>query len=151
MTTDNDTGQQAGTTDAPNDDNPVAEQYRPVYEYDDDAGPSYSSVGEVVCNVPREPQVDALAAIAGDGPTVPDGWFQGYDYGAPLPVLDGVPIAILESARNIGGGSEGAESWGRYAVDDSLGPVELHHAGAHPENVSKVLVKERKTETDESA
>lgn len=120
----------------------VDDQYLSVYEYDPDAGPSHSSTGEVVCQVPRQPQIDALASIAGEGAVEPDGWIEGYN--TMLPVLDGVPIAVIEQSNSVGGSREGAESWTRYAVDDALGMVEIHRAGRHPTNVSKIKVNECK-------
>ncbi|WP_222918611.1 hypothetical protein [Natrinema sp. SYSU A 869] len=114
----------------------LSEQHRPVYEFDPNAGPL--SVGEVVCNVPREHQEAALRAIAGDGTVEPDGWFEGYN-SMSLPVLDGIPITLLESSKDIGGRQEGAESWSRYAVKN-VGHVELHRAERHPTNVSKIKV-----------
>jgi len=125
-------------------DDVINAQYNPVYEYDENAGPSFAVTGEVVCNVPREPQIDALASIMGEGAVEPDGWFEGYDYNAPLPIVNGVPITALENARVIKNKSEGVERVQKFAVDDSLGVVELHHAGAHPTNVSKIKVNERK-------
>lgn len=130
------------------DDVQIDGQYQPIYEYDPDAGDGIGTPGRVVCNVPREPQIDALRAIAGDGPIEPDGWVEGYN-GGMLPVLDGVPITVLEHSTRIGGRSEGAEGWTRYAVDDTLGPVEIHRAFAHPENVSKINVLPRKGEVSE--
>jgi hypothetical protein len=116
-------------------------QYQPIYEFDEDAGPAYTT-GEVVDKVPRDDQITALKSIAGDGPVEPDSWFQGYN-GGSLPVLDGVPITTIEHSTLIDSHSEGVETSSRYAVDDSLGPVELLKAFAHPGNTSKIKVNER--------
>jgi len=129
-------------------DDVISVQYNPVYEYDENAGPSFAVTGEVVCNVPREPQIDALASIMGEGAVEPDGWFEGYDTMADLPVVDGVPITILDDHSTKIGNSrrEGTEHATYHAVDDSLGVVEVHHAAAHPTNASKIKVNERQTE-----
>jgi hypothetical protein len=120
-------------------------QYKPVYEYDEDAGPSFLTTGEVVDQVPRDDQIAALESIAGEGAVVPDGWFQGCDY-ASLPVVNGVPITVLERKTPISSKSEGVESSQKYAVDDSLGVVKVQKAFGHPNNTSKIKVNERQTE-----
>jgi len=127
------------------DESPIDPQYRPVYEYDDDAGPSYTTTGEVIDNVPRDDQIDALKSIEGDGPVEPDGWFEGYN-GPSLPIVNGVPLTVLERATPIDNKHEGVESSHKYAVDPSLGIVELHKAFAHPGNTSKIKVNKRQTE-----
>jgi len=134
------------TTTNGEDESAIDQQYRPVYEYDEDAGPSYTTTGEVVDNVPLDDQIDALKVIEGDGPVEPDGWFEGYNYGAALPVVNGVPITVLEQATVVNNKSEGVESSQKLAVDDSLGIVELHKAGGHPTNTSKIKVNERSSE-----
>lgn len=121
---------------------PVADEYLPMYEHDPDAGPSYSRAGEVVCKVPRAPQVAALQSIAGQGLVEPDGWVRAYNE-IEVPVIDGVPVLLLSTAKKIRGGSEGVESWGEYVVDTSLGTVEVHRAGRHPTNGSKLKVNEK--------
>lgn len=118
-------------------DDVIADQYRPLYEFDRDAGVGF---GKVVCQVPREPQIEALRSIEGEGPVEPDGWFEGYN-GLSLPVINGVPITALEHSEQVGAKTEGVESSQRFAVDDALGVVELHKAFAHPENTSKVKVR----------
>ncbi|PSQ46036.1 hypothetical protein BRD15_10245 [Halobacteriales archaeon SW_6_65_15] len=132
-------------TDATNntdaDESEIKQQYRPIYEYKPDAGPSYMTTGEVVDMVPRDDQIAALETIAGDGPVEPDGWFEGYN-GGSLPVINGVPITVLEQTAPFKSRSEGAESTLKFAVDDSLGVVELHKAFAHPGNTSKIKVDE---------
>jgi len=133
----------AQQTDVTDDESVIDQQYRPVYEYDEDAGPSYMTTGEVVDTVPRDDQIAALKSIAGDGPVEPDGWFEGYDHGASLPVVNGVPITVLERSTSVSNNSEGVESSHKYAVDDSLGVVELHKAFAHPGNTSKIKVNEQ--------
>jgi len=120
----------------------IDEAYRPVYEYDEDAGPSCLTTGEVVDQVPRDDQIAALHTIAGEGPIEPDGWFEGYNYGTALPVVNGVPLTVLERSTVIDNKSEGVESSHKYSVDDSLGVVELHKAGGHPTNTSKIKVNE---------
>ena len=126
------------------DESAIDPEYQPVYEFDENAGPAYTT-GEVVDKVPRDDQIAALKSIAGDGAVEPDGWFQAYN-GGSLPVLDGVPITAIEHSTLIDSHSEGVETSSRYAVDDSLGPVELHKAFAHPGNSSKIKVSERETE-----
>lgn len=123
---------------ATNENEAVDEQYRPVYEFEQQ---KYGT-GKVVSQVPREAQVDALREIAGEGVVEPDSWIEGYN-GGSIPVLNGVPIVLIEQSTPIDGGSEGAESWTRFAVDDSLGPVEIQRAGRHPTNVSKIKVSEK--------
>jgi len=125
--------------DTASEDDPIDEQYRPIYEFRKDVGPGH---GTTVDTVPKEGQIEALKNIAGDGPVEPDGWFQGYN-GGSLPVLDGIPITAIEHSTVINSRSEGVETSNRYAVDDSLGPVELHKAFAHPGNTSKIKVNER--------
>ena len=129
------------------DESAIDPQYTPVYEYDEDAGSSLTTTGEVVDRVPRDDQIAALKSIAGEGAVVPDGWFQGYD-GASLPVVDGVPITVLERTTPISATLEGVESSQTYAVDDSLGLVTIQKAFAHPGNTSKIKVNERQTEVD---
>jgi len=136
----------APNTETNDDESPIDQQYRPIYMYDEGAGSSHMTTGDIVDRVPRDDQIAALKSIEGDGPVVPDGWFEGYGYGAPLPVVDGVPLTALEAATVIDSTSEGAESSQKLAVDDSLGVVELHRAGAHPTNTSKIKVNERQTE-----
>ena len=124
------------------DESVVDQEYQPIYEYDENAGPSHMTTGEVVDKVPHEDQIEALQSIEGDGFVEPDGWFEGYDYSSTLPVINGVPLTVLEKSTVISNKSEGAESSHKYAVDDSLGVVELHHAGVHPTNTSKIKVNE---------
>lgn len=127
------------------DDSEIDDEYQPVYEFDPDAGINY---GEVVDRVPEEAQIEALKTIEGEGPVEPDGWFEGYGGGA-LPVVDGVPITMIEHAKRIGGKREGAESSSRYAVDSDLGVVEIHKAFAHPGNTSKIKVNKPSSEDDD--
>jgi hypothetical protein len=120
-------------------DDVIDEEYRPIYEYDEDAGPSYQTTGAVVCKVPREPQIQALKVIQGQGPVEPDGWFEGYN-GGSLPVIDGVPLPILEMSKTVSASSEGAESTLVRAVED-VGHVTIYKAFAHPGNTSKIKVE----------
>ena len=121
----------------------IDQEYQPIYEYDEDAGPSYLTTGEVVDKVPRKDQIEALQSIAGDGPIEPDGWFEGYSYGTALPIINGVPLTVIERSRTVNNKHEGVESSHKYAVDDSLGIVELHKAGVHPSNTSKIKVNKQ--------
>ena len=133
-------------TDAMNGDgSPIDQQYSPVYVFDENAG-SASSVGETVDQVPREDQIEALKSIEGDGPVEPDGWFGGRSYGVALPVVNGVPLTVLERSKVINNKSVGVESSQELAVDSSLGVVELHRAGGHPTNTSKIKVNESESE-----
>jgi len=122
----------------------IDQQYKPIYEYDKEAGPACSRSGEVIDTVPREDQIAALKSIEGDGPVEPDGWFRfiGYNVGA-LPVVNGVPLTVLERSKTISNKSAGVELTQKLAVDESLGVVELHKAAAHPTNTSKIKVNER--------
>jgi hypothetical protein len=121
-------------------DDPIDDKYRPIYEFRKGVGAGF---GSTVDTVPREDQIEALRSVAGEGPVEPDGWFHGYN-GGSLPVLDGVPITVIEHSTPINSRSEGVETSNSYAVDNSLGPVELHKAFAHPGNTSKIKVREKK-------
>jgi hypothetical protein len=129
------------THEGDGDESAIDPQYHPVYEYDEEASPTLP-VDEVVDTVPRGDQIDALRSIAGDGPVEPDGWFEGYN-GDSLPVVDGVPITVLEKSTPIDFHSEGVETSVSYVVGGPIGPVEIPKAFAHPENASKINVNER--------
>lgn len=119
------------------DEQPVDDQYRPIYEFDEDRG----AYGEVVCQIPREPQIEALRSIMGEGAVEPDGWVRGYNEEL-LPVIDGVPLVVFEQTRPKKVSSEGVETAQTYAIDDSLGQVKKYKAFAHPGNTSKIKVSE---------
>jgi len=115
----------------------VAEEYRPMYEFDADAGRA-GGPGEVVCQVPEEPQRTALKEVAGEGPVEPDGWATGYE--TTIPVVGGVPITLLDGGRHaVATTNEGRESAVSHAVE-GVGRVEVHKAFSHPGNASKIKV-----------
>jgi len=128
------------TTD---DESAIDQEYQPIYEYDENAGPASMTTGTVVTNVPADDQIGALKGIEGAGPVEPDGWFESYAHGTKLPVINGVPLTVLERGTVTDIKREGVESSQKLAVDDSLGIVELHRAGGHPTNTSKIKVNER--------
>lgn len=117
----------------------VDEKYRPVYEFLPDAGP----LGKVVCNVPEADQESALGRIAGEGAIEPDGWMRGYG-GASVPVVEGVPIAVLDQRRPNSVRTEGVETTQQYTIGQYS--VRVDKAFAHPGNTSKIKVEERVNE-----
>ena len=112
----------------------VDDSHLPMYELDDS-----QIVTKTVCAVQRDPQLAALHSLAGNGPVEPDGWVKGYN-GQSVPVVDGVPITLIESTLPEGATIEGTESVQKYEID-SVGVVEIHHAGRHPTNTSKIKVE----------
>jgi len=110
--------------------------YLPMYELDDSG-----MVAKTICTVPRKPQIEQLNEIAAEGAIEPDGWVRGYN-DQMLPVLNGVPITLIETNAPEDVRREGAESCQEYDLDDSLGIVEIHRAGRHPTNLSKIKVNE---------
>lgn len=115
----------------------IDSEYSPVYEFDADEG----LTGEVKITAPKADQQRALLSIANEGPTEPDGWFEGYD-GAKLPVIDGVPVPMLNRGNLVASKSEGRESMTRHAVE-GVGHVEVSRSFGHPENSSWVKVASR--------
>lgn len=112
----------------------ISDDHRPMYEFDADA----RGAGEVVSQVARKPQIEALEAVAGDGPVEPDGWVRDYNDVA-VPVLDGVPVLLLGGRTVVDASTEGAERSTWHEVDGYEVRVDL--AGAHPENTSKLTVE----------
>jgi len=127
------------TDDADGETAAVSTQYLPMYEYEDDG----RGMGDVVSKVPRGPQIDALRSVAGDGTIEPDGWVEGYNM--TIPVIDGVPITVLERSRPARGKRRGVEASVEYVVDDSIGLVRLDKAFNHPGNTSKIKVESKAT------
>jgi len=114
----------------------VDSEYEPMYSYDPDA----PLRKRTTTNVPKRDQIEALQSIDGEGMIEPEGWTRSYNE-VSVPIINGVPILLLGDEKPIKSGREGAEKWTCHAVED-VGHVEVHLAGRHPQNVSKVGVKE---------
>lgn len=129
--------------DTPTGDELVDGKYTPAYKFDADRGP----LGSIVSTVPLDDQIKALRTIQGDGPVEPDGWIEGRS-SPRVPVLNGVPLTVIDIQNPVTSGKQGVEVTQVYAVRD-IGRVRVYKAFGHPGNVSKIEAEPEAEDPDD--